>query len=166
MAPQSDTCIRVLIVDDDLDALALTRELVLLASPGAAVATAHGAQQAMTYLRSASDPARGDQMPNVILLDINMPGAGGFEFLRWLRQNTNLAHLNVIMHSTSVAPAEIERATALGAHGYLGKFPDPTVLAEALRQAHPSEVANGHGPANNAGSRDADTTARCVQRSV
>ena len=145
MALEPEARRSVLIVDDDEDSLDLSRRLMLEADPALEIVTALGAPQAMTYLLEVSRPARDVPMPTLILLDVNMPGMGGFEVLRWVRQNQALADIKVVMHSTSDSPADIRRATELGAHGYLIKFPSPMVLACVLRQARGKNGAEANG---------------------
>jgi len=127
----------ILIVDDDEDALELSRRLVRQANPGAKVVLAQGAPQAIAYLLKTSGPMgeRAD-MPELILLDVNMPGTDGFDVLQWVRRNRSLADIKVVMLTTSEADADIKRASELGAHGYLIKYPSPAVVACVLNQAH------------------------------
>ena len=126
----------VLLVDDDDDALLLSQRLVEKAAPGALVLTARGAGAAMAQLLKASNPGDATTvMPDVILLDVNMPDIDGFELLRWVRRNQSLAAVKVVMLSNSEADADIKRAAELGAHGYLIKYPNAACLAALLRQA-------------------------------
>lgn len=140
--PDAQAC--VLIVDDDEDALELSRQLLLRADRAAKVVTAHGAPEALAYLLEASRPNEDSvPMPTLILLDVNMPGTGGFEVLRWVRHNQSLSDIKVVMLSTSGSPADIKRATELGAHGYLIKFPNPAVLACVLHEAYLANSPDG-----------------------
>lgn len=59
--------------------------------------------------------------PDLILLDLNMPKMGGFEFLRMREENPRLAEIDVYVMSTSTAEADIELAKELGAKGYVVK---------------------------------------------
>jgi CheY-like chemotaxis protein len=136
----------VLIVDDDEDALEMTRRLVHRAEPTANVVLAQGAGPAMAYLLQASQPGElVAALPALILLDVNMPGTDGFELLRWIRRNQSLAGIKVVMLSTSESPADIKRATELGAHGFLIKYPNRAVLACVLHQVCRANQADGHG---------------------
>lgn len=126
----------VMIVDDDDEALNLSRHLVNKAAPDAMVLPIRGARDAMAHLLEATNP--GDArtlMPDVILLDLNMPGMSGFDLLRWVRRNKSLAAVKVVMLSSSDSPADVKLATELGAHGYLIKYPNPSCLASLLKQA-------------------------------
>lgn len=121
---------RVLIVDDHAEILELTEQLVERAYPGMQVAVAHDGPQAMDYLSEAAR-STGDNhlISGLVLLDIKMPGADGFEVLQWVRNNEALANIKVVMLSNSESAADVERATGLGACGYLIKIPTPSLLA-------------------------------------
>lgn len=59
--------------------------------------------------------------PDLILLDLNMPKMGGFEFLRLREENPRLADIDVYVMSTSAAESDIKMAQDLGAKGYVVK---------------------------------------------
>jgi CheY-like chemotaxis protein len=68
-----------------------------------------------------------NSLPDVIVLDVNMPGMSGIECLRIIRKTTGLDHLPVIILSTSAHPKTIEDAFTSGADSYAvkpGKFDD------------------------------------------
>ena len=79
-----------MIVDDDDDALFLSRRLVQQAAPDAMVVTTVGARNAMAHLLQASNP---DDvmtlMPDVMLLDLSMPNVNGFQVIERLKGTTN-----------------------------------------------------------------------------
>lgn len=59
--------------------------------------------------------------PDLILLDIRMPGMDGFEFFRSLREHSETANVPVIFLSAMEEQHEIQAALDLGAEGYLTK---------------------------------------------
>ena len=66
-------------------------------------------------------------LPDVIVLDVNMPGMSGIECLKIIRKTTGLDHLPVIIMSTSTNHKTIDDAFASGANSYAvkpGKFDD------------------------------------------
>lgn len=62
-----------------------------------------------------------NRRPILVLLDINLPVANGFELLRWLRSRPGQAAVPVVMFSSSDSPADMAKAYALGASGYVVK---------------------------------------------
>lgn len=72
-------------------------------------------------------------MPILILLDLKLPRCSGFQVLTWLRNESNLKNLPVVVLTSSEEQVDIDRAYALGANSYLVKPPDPNTLLEMVR---------------------------------
>jgi len=77
-------------------------------------------------LLSATDGTRGIQLaranqPEVILMDINLPGISGIEALRILREDPDTAHIPVIALSANAMPRDIEKGLQAGFFRYLTK---------------------------------------------
>ena len=70
-------------------------------------------------------------LPDVILLDINMPGMSGFEVLEELKRDAVFRLIPVVMLTTSSAKSDVTRAHSLHANSYLVKS---VVLGEFLDQ--------------------------------
>ncbi len=60
-------------------------------------------------------------LPQLILLDLNMPGKDGKEVIRHIRSHENLKLIPIIVFSTSKAPCDINQAYASGANSYIVK---------------------------------------------
>jgi DNA-binding NtrC family response regulator len=115
---------RIAIVDDDP---AFSRYLsVLLGSRGYDVVTFRSGSDLLGALES-------DRAPDVVLLDVLMPGMDGLETLRVVRSNH--PNLQVIMLSGTQVPATIVDAVRLGAVDYVVKPDDPEGLGEAALEA-------------------------------
>jgi CheY-like chemotaxis protein len=63
----------------------------------------------------------GDEKPNLVFLDINLPGMDGFGVLECLRKLEKFKHIPIVMLTTSARQKEVERAYGLGANGYVVK---------------------------------------------
>ena len=116
---------RVLLVDDEPDQVALL--CAMLTPLGMDVATAESAEQAQTIFHK--------QPADVVVTDLNLPGASGIDLIRELRKAENPPAVVLITGEGSVASAV--DALKLGATDYLQKPVDPmrlvTLLQELLR---------------------------------
>ena len=72
-------------------------------------------------------------LPDVLLLDLKMPRADGFDVLRWRQQLSHGSRLPVIVFSSSNLPADVERAYALGANSYVVKPSAPERLTGMVK---------------------------------
>ncbi len=82
-------------------------------------------QQALTLLA--------ERRPDVLLLDLVMPGMSGFEILERMRADETLRHIPVIVLTSSTDAETKLKALELGATDFLGKPTDPSELALRLR---------------------------------
>lgn len=70
------------------------------------------------------------EQPEVVMLDVQMPGMGGTEALRRLLEIDRRVH--VVMLTSGEAPAQVAEAVGLGAMGYLAKDASPQEIAAVL----------------------------------
>jgi two-component system, response regulator len=123
---------RVLYIDDSADDLVLFGRACESAHVSFVLTVAQGADAGVRYLESAGELAdRGTHpMPDLILLDIKMPGMDGFEVLSWIRAQAKLSTIPVALYSSSTVSDDVLR-------GYLGGttfyVPKPSGLA-ALKE--------------------------------
>ena len=97
-------------------------------------------QQTRLRLISAELPEAGLQLaraqrPDLILLDIQLPGMDGYEVLRRLRADEGTRDIPVIAVSANAMPADIERGLAAGFDAYLTTPIDQCVLVAAVQSA-------------------------------
>ena len=59
--------------------------------------------------------------PDIILLDVMMPGVDGFSFLSAIREDHSMDHIKIIMVSAVSESEEIQKAGSIGANDYLTK---------------------------------------------
>ncbi|MBF4494195.1 response regulator [Flavobacterium sp. JLP] len=106
----------LLVEDDGLDIISVERSLKKLESEYV-LHTAYNGIEALKILR---DPNAG-LVPDVILLDINMPRMNGIEFLKVIREDKNLKDLKVFIMTTSSEGNDRSQAEKLGISGYIIK---------------------------------------------
>ena len=125
-APQAPGCDgTVLYIEDNMVNLLLMEAML--------------AQQTRLRMLSAETPEAGLQMaraqrPDLILLDIQLPGIDGYEVLRRLRAEDSTRDIPVIAVSANALRADLERGRAAGFDDYLTKPIDQRVLVETLKR--------------------------------
>lgn len=116
---------RILMVEDEPDIQAVAR-LALEAVGGFAV---HICSSGFDALREA--PAFG---PDLILLDVMMPGLDGPGTLKALREAPETARIPVVFMTAKVQPQEVASLTELGALGVVAKPFDPMTLSSTIHR--------------------------------
>jgi len=118
--------VRVLVVDDDPEALAAVREV--LAARSAAVATAGTGYEGIELLRTFK--------PDVIVSDITMPECDGYQFIRMVRARSpeNGGRTPAIALTARVEMQDNSRALLFGFNVHLAKPVKPDELVTAITQ--------------------------------
>jgi CheY-like chemotaxis protein len=120
----------ILLVEDNDDDLFFFRRLIGKAGLNPSLSVATDGQQAVEQLKRLLPNG---ELPRLIFLDLKLPLRGGFEVLQWIRSQPSLAGVVVAVLSSSAEARDVEQAYALGAQGYLVKYPDPAVFQEIFR---------------------------------
>jgi len=116
---------KVLLVDDDED-IRVIGEMALSAVGGWTTVLARGGQEAIEVAAT--------EQPDVILLDVMMPGMDGPTTLRGLRERPATATIPVVFVTAKIQRHELQRYRDLGALGVIGKPFDPMGLPKTLRE--------------------------------
>jgi DNA-binding NarL/FixJ family response regulator len=126
-----ETPLRVGILEDDAELRAAFAGLVDAGPDMSCVATFGSAEEALAGIRRAA--------PDVMLVDINLPGMSGIEFVRRMRS----AHVQaqVVMLTTFEDASMVFESLKAGANGYLLKRAALTELCDAIH-----DVARGGAP--------------------
>jgi CheY-like chemotaxis protein len=121
---------RLLHVEDEPDIREVV-EMSLALDPGITLKSCAGGADALI--------AAADWEPDVILMDVMMPGMDGVETLTQLRENARTAKIPVVFMTARVQTSEVEHFLSLGAAGVIPKPFDPMTLAAALRAYLPAQ---------------------------
>jgi len=84
-------------------------------------------EEGIDFLHQCGDYSNGCPRPDLILLDLNMPGMGGKEFLKRIKNDENLKQIPVVILTTSDSERDIIDSYKLQASGYVHK---PVTLDE------------------------------------
>ncbi len=115
---------RALVVDDAPD-IRLLADLVL-SMAGFTVVAASSGGEALRLLAGAD-------LPDIVLLDVQMPEVDGWETLTRVRNDPRTAHLPVVLCTVKGLPEDTLRGWSLGCDGYLGKPFDIAGLVAELQ---------------------------------
>lgn len=116
----------VMVVDDSLTVRKITSRFLL--REGYRVSTAKDGVEALEILE--------DELPAVMLLDIEMPRMDGFEVTQHMRNTPRLADVPIIMITSRTADKHRDHALELGVNAYMGKpYQEEDLLAEITRLA-------------------------------
>ena len=115
--------ITILVAEDNSDDVFLLKEAFQKAGVSLVFHSVRDGLEAMAYLKG--DGAYADRgtypLPDVLLLDLNMPRCNGFEVLEWLQNDSRLKMIATHVLTASARPADVHRAYQLGARSYLVK---------------------------------------------
>ncbi len=115
---------KILVAEDNLPNRDLIREI--LETLGHEVIEACDGKQALEKLA--------EDLPDLVLLDIQMPVLDGYAVLREVRQDPRLARLKVLALTAYAMQGDREKALEAGFDGYLTKPINTAVLNEGIRQ--------------------------------
>jgi CheY-like chemotaxis protein len=124
-APAAPARLRVLLVDDNVDAMEMMG--FLLTEMGYETITASDAHTVVALAEA--------ERPDVIVLDIGLPGIDGYQLARLIRANPALAHTRLVAHTGYGSPEDRQNARTAGFDAHLVKPAQLAALEAALRGA-------------------------------
>jgi len=114
----------ILMADDDADDRLLVQEALIDAEfPEENLAFVENGEELMNYLRGRgqySEPNKAP-LPDLILLDLNMPKKDGREALKEIKSDPNLRQIPVVVLTTSTLSEDVKVSYELGANTYISK---------------------------------------------
>ena len=128
-----NTPFQILLIEDNPDHAFLARRELKKCGLPIEMSHAENSTVALDWLR--------EHLPDLILLDIKLPGRDGFELLILLKADERTRDIPVVLLTSSPSPSDIERATRLGAASYFTKPLQAESIKGILEQLVP--VAKG-----------------------
>jgi chemosensory pili system protein ChpA (sensor histidine kinase/response regulator) len=120
--PKEDKRTFALVVDDSITVRRVTQRL--LERNGMRVMTAKDGVDALSILQ--------DNVPDIILLDIEMPRMDGYELASQVRADARFADIPIVMITSRVGEKHRARALEIGVNDYLGKPYQESQLLDAI----------------------------------
>ncbi|MFD6491094.1 response regulator [Streptomyces sp. NPDC059944] len=133
MTTPSGTPIDVLLVEDDPGDELMTREAFEDNKIGNTLHVVRDGEEALDFLYKRGAHT-GAPQPDLILLDLNLPKYDGRQVLEQIKSDPALAHIPVVVLTTSAAEEDILRSYKLHANAYVTKPVDLDQFIAAVRQ--------------------------------
>ena len=123
----------ILLVEDDICDQKLTRLSLSKGKVGNDLRIVSTAEEGLEYLQRSKQGDKESPMPGLILLDLNMPGMGGKNFLKELKADEQLNSIPVVILTTSDADRDVLETYQLQAAGYIKKPASLEGFQETMR---------------------------------
>ena len=112
--------VRVLVVEDNPDDIEIAQRAFARSGMNCEVSVARDGREVLDVLgRAAGRPGYG--LPDIILLDVNLPLMNGFDVLQRIRGNPAWAIIPVVMLTASGREEDVRRSYQLGANSFMQK---------------------------------------------
>ena len=140
----------ILLAEDESADVFLMRRALLKAGISNLLCVVRDGEEAVEYIRGIGKFAdrKTHPIPAILLLDLNMPKKSGFEVLEWVRAESELKGLPIIVLSTSNQERDIRMAYNLGANSYLTKPSNFDQLVEMVRMVEANWLRMNIQPPN------------------
>ena len=124
----------LVVEDSDEDFLALQRILSKHCTVEIDLKRCFDGDEVLDFMRGEGDYAKRSNLPpNLILLDLNLPGTDGREVLRQLKADEHFRSIPIVVFTTSSNPRDIAACYQYGANSYIIKSMDIDVLKDSIR---------------------------------
>lgn len=126
----------ILLVEDNPDDVELTRIAFIEAKIANKLVVVGDGAEALDFLfaRGAHAGRGPDDLPSIVLLDLNLPKVDGREVLQAIRNDDRTRSLPVVVLTTSTEPFDVEASYALGVNSYIRKPVDFEQFVWAVKQ--------------------------------
>lgn len=109
----------ILIVDDDVEDVQFIKRAFKKNGVTNPLFTVFSGEEAIDYLIRQQN--NDEAFPGLMLLDLNMPGVGGLETLRKIKENESWRHIPIVIFTTSKAQEDVVSSYRYGANCFISK---------------------------------------------
>lgn len=133
VSPMTGQPVEILLVEDNEDDIVIIQEVFADMELTAIISTVRDGEEALAYLRREGKYTVA-RMPDIVLLDINMPKMNGYEVLERIKKEPRLQSLPVIILTMSQREEDAVRAYTNGACLFIHKSVDLDQFRKRLKQ--------------------------------
>lgn len=108
----------ILMIDDDDDDIYMYQKLFNSIAPSLKFSSVSNLEELLTEFPDSTAP---EHLPNVILLDLNIPKFNGMDIANTLKQHKWLKHIPVLVLTTSSSPLDMKDCKKIGIQSYFVK---------------------------------------------
>jgi len=109
------TALKILLIEDDMIEIMKFNRVVKAMPIAHSIIEASNGEEGLKLLENK------DELPDIILLDLNMPKINGIEFLSLLKKDAELQHIPTIILTTSNNYKDLKECYEIGVSGYILK---------------------------------------------
>lgn len=134
----------ILQAEDDDDAILLFNYALNRSEMMADLQVVHDGEEAISYLlgKAPYDDRTRYPLPNVVVIDLNMPKRDGFQVLEWIRSQPQFDSIPVYVLSVSAEGEKVDQAMKLGATGYFTKAKLFVKMIDELKKLSPGGICS------------------------
>lgn len=123
----------VLLVEDDPGDVVIAQEALKAGDVTSRLTVVSDGAEALRYLRRADGYADAER-PDLVLLDLNLPGKSGYEVLAEVKNDPDLRRIPIVILTTSGAVEDVDRSYDLHANVFVTKPVDFDHFATVVKQ--------------------------------
>lgn len=124
----------IVVADDDLDDQQIIKDGLYDCKVHVEINSVYNGLQLMDYLLAREAYRNIAQLPDLILLDLNMPLMDGFDVLKEIRQHPRLRSIPVFVITTSRSADQRKKALEMGASGFYSKGASPKDIRRIMQE--------------------------------
>jgi CheY-like chemotaxis protein len=132
-SPGQPEMIQILLIEDDPGDVVIAREALAENKVRNKLSVVSDGDSAMAFLRRTRE-FTGAARPDLILMDLNLPGRSGHEVLAEIKSDPDLKRIPVVVLTTSDAEDDVLRSYDLHANAFVTKPVDFDAFLQAIRQ--------------------------------
>lgn len=130
---EKNRTIEILLVEDNYGDALLTKKAFEKTTVPVNITVVEDGEKAINILTKRNDDDDSFAIPDIILLDINLPRLNGKEVLEKIKQHALLKHIPIIMLTSSSAELDVVKSYGLHANSYIVKPTDLSKFSDIVK---------------------------------